>query len=699
MSERSWRWGLGLVVFLVGMLISNGRFHSVDESAMFVAATNLVRDGWPHTNQMGYSLWSLRPGEEVTMLSPDGDLFTKKSPLMIVLLAPLVALGQAIPAVGGRQMALLLGPLLTAATAVLLYTLARQLDYRRATATLAALIYTFATMALPYSQTVFGELAAAFGLLLALLGVIGARQPVANGKAPSRLAFGSGLGVALAMGVNALHTAVAGLFGLTWLLIGRRWPAQRDWWRIMVAFSLPIALLGSGLLVYNAVRFGGPLSTGYRFAPGQEGFTTPLWWGLAGLLFSPARGLVWFSPPVLLAILGGGRFYRRERPLTWLMLAVIGVQGVAFSLWWEWWGGYGWGPRFLLPIVPYLMLFSLPLLDLVGRGHRWAQTAVGLLVGLGIVVQIGGTAVDANVYEQWLAAHFPAPANQPLRYHHDPTLVYNVARSPIVAHWQAMVAGKSQPFWWQVDDAPRLATIPNIIRSAQQPGDVLVFLEPTLLNDIVAAEDLPSAFGLPTNIAATEPLAQTLWKIALEDATGVWLITWYAPGDAANWYERDLRQTWASQSEEWADGLRLLHFARPPQGPEDGRTTAVHIPFQNIHLIGYRLTTHENTLFVELDWVAESPIAEDYVNFVQILAADGRVVAQQDRPPLGGYRPTSSWAMMETITDRFAFSLDSNGLAEARIIVGWYSWPTLERLPTTLTNGATADFYELQRGQ
>jgi hypothetical protein len=33
----------------------------------------------------------------------------------------------------------------------------------------------------------------------------------------------------------------------------------------------------SGLLGYNWLRFGNWLETGYHFAAGQEGFTTPLW--------------------------------------------------------------------------------------------------------------------------------------------------------------------------------------------------------------------------------------------------------------------------------------------------------------------------------------------------------------------------------------------------------------------------------------
>jgi hypothetical protein len=458
-------------------------------------------------------------------------------------------------------------------------------------------------------------------------------------------------------------------------------------------FTVPILLLGVGLLAYNILRFGSPLETGYHFAPGQEGFTTPLWWGLSGLLISPARGLLWYSPPVVLGVAGWVRWQRQERPFAWLVLAIISGQLVVFSLWWEWWGGYGWGPRFLLPIVPLLLVCSLPVLETAVRGNRWTLAIVILLGGVGLWVQGAGTAVDTNVYEQTLEAQFPAAADQPLRYHHDSTLVYDLARSPIVAHWQAIIRGEWQPFWWQKTEVTRLPTIPAIIRAEQRPGEAFVFLEPTLLYDVLAARDLPPSFGLPTNIAVDDSLAHRLWEHALADASGVWLVTWYESGSPANWYEADLRQHWASLSETWADDLRLLHMARPVEG---GRETAVSIPFGSITLTNYQIVTNQDTLFITLQWQAAAPIAEDYINFIQLLADDGTILAQQDRQPWGGYRPTSGWQIGETIIDRFAFPLQEQA-QDARIIVGWYSWPDLKRLPVTLENNEAADFYEVSR--
>ncbi len=94
-----------------------------------------------------------------------------------------------------------------------------------------------------------------------------------------------------------------------------------------------------------------------------------------------------------------------------------------------------------------------------------------------------------------------------------------------------------------------------------------------------------------------------------------------------------------------------------------------------------------DTFFVELQWQATAALEQGYVTFVHVVGEDGALIAGQDRQPLGGYRPTGKWAVGEAVVDRFAFSLASDRLAGARVEVGWYSWPSLERLPLADSSG------------
>jgi hypothetical protein len=683
-SDWWWSGVLALLTFTIYLLLLPGHFHSVDESAMYVAAHNAWREGNPHTNQMAYSLWAIRPGEAVTMLSPTGDIYTKKSPLMVALMLPFIGLGLRLPAWSTVQTVLLLGPLLTTLTAVWLYWLVRRLEPAagQRVAVVAALLFALTTMALPYAQTVFSETLASLGLLLAVGALVwGEKRPFSY-----RYPFLAGVGLSLAIGSNVVYLLLAPIW-LVWLL--RQTSEWSQWLTAGAVFALPLLLLGGGLLAYNWLRFGAWLETGYHFAPGQEGFTTPLWWGIPGLTLSPARGIAWYAPLTWLGVWGLFYLYRRHSHLAQLILLVIGFHLVVFGAWWEWWGGYAWGPRFLLPLMPLWTLASLPLIARALSMSGVVRWLVALVAAWGLLVQVVGTAVDFNSYEIFLDSHHPAPAGQPLRYHHSPELVWQPRHSPILAHGQMWRSGEWQLPWWATaaHNPPLLSEIPAQIRAAQQSNDVIINLVPELTYELLDRPDLPPVWGLPYRAAASDIQGRQLFEQVKSEADRLWLITWYSPGHPENWYEVELRQAWASVGDSWADGLRLLLLAEPP-ATITTRPTMLSPTFGPVQLQQYGVTETADTLFVTLTWDTTIALSDNYVSFVHLLDTAGNVVAQQDREPLAGYRPTTTWQINQPVTDRFAFPRHALPAGEWQIVVGWYSWPSLERLPVTVDGQA-----------
>ncbi len=676
---------LWLVVFSGSLIVSSGHFHTADEVSMFVTAINIVDHGQFHTNQIGWGEWAIRPGEEQGTVTASGDVYSKKSPFMIVLMVPMVALGRLIPALGPTWAVLLLGPLLTASTAAAVYGLARALSYPSPASLLAALVYAFATIAWVFSKSVMRETVAGLALVGSLWALYAATHGL-SGKQSGWRAFGAdlacGAGLAVLVGANAAYLVLAPVFAVA--LVWARW-GQIGWRRQLAhlaACGLPVGLRVAALAGSNALRFGGFLNTGYSFVPGEEGFTSPLWWGALGLILSPARGLLWYTPTSLLAIAGWRKFSRTQPVLGWTLLAVAGAHLIVFGLWWEWWGGYTWGPRFLLPLMPCLSLAALPIFEAVfaPRPLAWLSgSVVALIVLLGVAVQLGGVAIDYNTYEVELDARFPAPPGRPLLYHHDPALVYDVARSPILVHWSRLATSDLDFAWWPRRSEPK--PIPDIIaavRARQQPGDALIYLVPELLEPLVNASGLPLTYGLPVNIPASDPLAQLLFQRALRDAQREWLITWYGAGDPSDWYEAALRASWASLSDEKIDGYRLVAFARPPAQsvlqPDAYR-------FGAIELTAHAVARQANTLFVELHWATPTALDQDYVTFVHLLNPDGTLLLGQDRQPLGGYAPTHAWKPGQAVVDRFAFSLPPGQPSALQVEVGWYAWPSLTHLP------------------
>jgi hypothetical protein len=81
-----------------------------------------------------------------------------------------------------------------------------------------------------------------------------------------------------------------------------------------------------------------------------------------------------------------------------------------------------------------------------------------------------------------------------------------------------------------------------------------------------------------------------------------------------------------------------------------------------------------DTLALALTWAADAPIDAPVVVTVQLLDADGRLVAQRDSQPANATRPLHTWAVDEPIIDRHALAIP-NDLAPAqyRLIVALYT--------------------------
>lgn len=109
----------------------------------------------------------------------------------------------------------------------------------------------------------------------------------------------------------------------------------------------------------------------------------------------------------------------------------------------------------------------------------------------------------------------------------------------------------------------------------------------------------------------------------------------------------------------------------------------VDVEFPGVgRLVGF--TYSPETLEVHLVWQAEAAAAISYTVFVQLIDADGRVVAQSDSVPSDGTRPTTGWRAGEYIQDRHTLRLNSNFTNDhvigTRLIAGIYDPATGTRL-------------------
>ena len=123
------------------------------------------------------------------------------------------------------------------------------------------------------------------------------------------------------------------------------------------------------------------------------------WAGLAGLLFSPNRGLIVFSPVVLIAFAGMAAAWRARRTTPALACSVAAVvQIAAYSFYSVWWGGHTFGPRYLLDVLP--LLVPAGALGAAAAGRR-PFTAAAALAAVAVSIVISATGAFCYPAERW----------------------------------------------------------------------------------------------------------------------------------------------------------------------------------------------------------------------------------------------------------------------------------------------------------
>lgn len=153
--------------------------------------------------------------------------------------------------------------------------------------------------------------------------------------------------------------------------------------------------------------------------------------GLAGLLFSPGFGVVWFCPVVIVAATAGLAAGWKRRPRETGAVALICLADLGlYSAWSLWQGGWSWGPRFLFPTLAIL----LPFLGLVGG--RWKKAALALAVV--------GFLVSAPTWTCFFERSFAEEYQQGIAMQ---ATEWSVDQSPLVRMWPAA--------WHQFQDAAR----------------------------------------------------------------------------------------------------------------------------------------------------------------------------------------------------------------------------------------------------
>jgi Dolichyl-phosphate-mannose-protein mannosyltransferase len=362
-SSRRLAVGIFFFVLAVYTLTYVGAFKSNDERALFSGVDSFVKRGDFTVNQI---YWDYT---HVGMRTTAGDMVPNYEPAQMVAAIPFYVWGRALGA--AVQGVLFFGAVIMAAAAALVYLCLLELGYRRRSSVLGALVFAFATMAWPYSRTFFREPLTVLAYLLAIYAALRYRPP-----APRSLVWPALAGASLGLALTTKQISIVLIPPLVLLAVVYEWgrPSGKSLvtgdrtGRVgaAVAAIVPLAvflLLGR---LYNAAVLGGV----EVFARDIVDYTTNpqlsqsvperMIRAALGLSISPYKGLLWYSPALILGLVGVIPFLRRRLWEGVAFLMLVGALLLGYSRYNYWSGGVAWGSRYMLPAVPFLVLLAAP---------------------------------------------------------------------------------------------------------------------------------------------------------------------------------------------------------------------------------------------------------------------------------------------------------------------------------------------------
>ncbi len=197
--------------------------------------------------------------------------------------------------------------------------------------------------------------------------------------------------------------------GLTW---ARDTQSRRDW---LVAAAIAL-VAASPLIAWNSIHLYSPLPLGQWqsnkhqassvFSIGNAGT------GIAGLLVSPGRGLLWFAPLAIVGAVVGLRSH------AWRFVAGgLVLQLVAMALFFKWHGGQAFGPR-LMAEATWIAIW------LVAAAGHLGRVRVVAIVAAVVTVVVGQLGLWSWRPEQWESRRIPEA---------HPSAFWDVVDSPLAS--------------------------------------------------------------------------------------------------------------------------------------------------------------------------------------------------------------------------------------------------------------------------
>ena len=420
---------LFLFSVLANLLVSGGRLTATDELEVYLTTESIVERG-----ELAISLESVknllvgRGGK--TYYGAGIAQWALSIPLYIggKLGADLLGLSEPQRTFAIKAAVSLLNQIFAGLVAVVMFAFGVKLGYSRRLSLFLTLGLLFTTNLFPYFKSFMREpqlllylLAACYYLYVFKL----------QSKRSSLILAGFFCGLGLLTRLTSVITIPVLYFYLLSILWNREEhiPKFKQLTKGSLAFGTPILFAIIVNMVYNYVQFESVIGMPYARAE----FTTPVLVGSYGLLFSSGKSLFLYAPLTILIFAACSRFRPQFKMELYLFIGLVLVNVFFFAMFEAWAGDGSWGPRYLIPILPFLIL---PIGVLLQSRSLAKRAAIGL-AAIGFIIQIGGVSIYLGNYIREIGEYpYTKEFNDP-EFMYKSHFVPNY--SPVVGHWRMLV--------------------------------------------------------------------------------------------------------------------------------------------------------------------------------------------------------------------------------------------------------------------
>ena len=263
------------------------------------------------------------------------------------------------------------GPLITAISTAILFSICRTYDFSFKTSITVAFLYAFATITWAYSSTAMNVVLVSMTILLSFYFY---RKFINNQKSFNLIFCGFALGFSVLIRYDAFIFVIILLAFLSGTILKNKSKLKN-----ITFLTIPLLLCTVLFMEINYIQFGTFLEYSLKTESGYGlGPTSPIHLGIFGLLFSPGAGLFIFSPILFTIFISFFDFYRKNQSSFFIFLIYFAGLLVFFGNLDTWHGFVSWGTRYLLPIIPFLMI---PLAASIEKRSNISFRVIVLILG------------------------------------------------------------------------------------------------------------------------------------------------------------------------------------------------------------------------------------------------------------------------------------------------------------------------------